>query len=247
MSLTVVCRRAARRRHAHESRQRLGHLDAGEEPLARVVLQQDGQIEALVRDMRERPSRVEGERREHGEDLVVEVGVGSAPLLFIQILELVDVDAGGAQLRQQGAEDVARLGHEAVRLGAAGAQRLGRRQPIAAGLCHPGFDLLSHAGDTDHEELGQVGSEDGDELDALEQGVSRILRLFQHAPLEAQQAQLAVEVEAGVRQVRRRARGPFRDGVCRHRGRPLFGRLLVGFLLGLGCRPSFHVSVPRSH
>ena len=75
---------------------------------------------------------------------------------------------------------------------------LGRRQAVGGRLGDAGLDLLLEAGDAHHEELVQVRAQDGEELDALEQRVARVARLLEHAGLELEQAELAVDVEAGV-------------------------------------------------
>src|SRR5262249_48201156 len=58
-----------------------------------------------------------------------------------------------------------------------------------------GLDLLLDAADADHEELVQVGAEDGQELEALQKGHLRVLGLFEYAAVELQPAQLPVEVQ----------------------------------------------------
>ncbi len=57
----------------------------------------------------------------------------------------------------------------------------------------PSFDLLLQAGDADLEELVQVAADDAQEPQPLEQRHRRVLGLRQHAPVELEQAELAVE------------------------------------------------------
>ena len=70
---------------------------------------------------------------------------------------------------------------------------LRRGQAVGRAFDGGAFDLLFEAGDADFEELVQVGAEDAEELDALEQGRGRVQRLLQDALIELQPAQLAVE------------------------------------------------------
>ena len=42
-----------------------------------------------------------------------------------------------------------------------------------------------------------IGAHEGEEHQAFEQRVALILRLFEHAPLEVDQAQLAIDIRAG--------------------------------------------------
>jgi hypothetical protein len=67
-------------------------------------------------------------------------------------------------------------------------------QRVGAGFQAAALQLVEQARDPDHEELVEVRAEDREELDALQQRVGRILRFFQHALLEFQQAELAVDV-----------------------------------------------------
>ena len=62
-------------------------------------------------------------------------------------------------------------------------------------LLDAGAELLQDGGDAHHEELVEVGAGDGEELDALEQRMRRVLRLRQHALVERQPAQLAIDVQ----------------------------------------------------
>jgi hypothetical protein len=77
-------------------------------------------------------------------------------------------------------------------------QRLMRLQAVGTGLFTGEGDLLLQAGDADFEELVQVAGEDQQELQPLQQRVGLIQRLFQHADVELQLRQLAVDVQAAV-------------------------------------------------
>jgi hypothetical protein len=101
------------------------------------------------------------------------------------------------------------------------AQQLLRRQAVGVGLHRAQLHALHEAGDADLEEFVQVGRGDAQELEPLEQRQRLVLRLRQHAPLEFQQRQLAVEVKLGCGEVgrgsgRRRADGSGRRsrGLC---------------------------------
>src|SRR5262249_8469598 len=54
--------------------------------------------------------------------------------------------------------------------------------------------LLQQRRDADHEELIEVGAGDREKLDALEQGMAVVARLREHARVEGQPAELAVDV-----------------------------------------------------
>ncbi len=55
-----------------------------------------------------------------------------------------------------------------------------------------------HAGDADHEELVEVGDEDGEELHPLQQGQGRVLRELEDAVVEVKPGQLPVGEERRV-------------------------------------------------
>jgi hypothetical protein len=61
--------------------------------------------------------------------------------------------------------------------------------------------LLPEAGDPDLEELVEVGGEDSQELDPLEEGGSRILGLMEDPTVELEPGEFAVQVERGMADV----------------------------------------------
>ena len=73
--------------HHHEPRQQVRHLDAGEPPLAGDgVAEEHRQVQREVRDVRERVTGVDGERREHREDPLLE---GLDEELLVVLVEVV--------------------------------------------------------------------------------------------------------------------------------------------------------------
>ena len=85
------------------------------------------------------------------------------------------------------------LAHDAADL----LERGARRAAVLARLLDPGLDLVVQTGHTDHEELVEVGGDDRAELRPLEQRHALVLRQFEHAGVELQPGELAVEVEVG--------------------------------------------------
>ena len=69
-----------------------------------------------------------------------------------------------------------------------------RRPPDVGRHREPGRDAALEAGDAHHEELVEVGGEDRQEVGALEQRDGRVLGQLEHALVEGEPAQLAVEV-----------------------------------------------------
>ena len=184
-----------------EARQHARHLDARELG-APGVAHAHRQVHAQVRDVRERMARVERQRRQHREDVVLEVlrepGVDRRRVVG----RLEEVDAlGGQQRPQRLAPARGLLVDLRQRARADGRQLLIGGLAVDRDLLDAGAELLQDGRDAHHEELVEVGAGDGEELDALEQRVRRILRLRQDALVERQPAQLAVDEQRRAAQV----------------------------------------------
>ncbi len=133
-------------------------------------------------------------RREHRVNLLLVELAELLPLGQGERAVLDDADAGFGEPRQNLLAQAARL------------LRDEREQPRAdlsqlIDLPHAvGRELFRHDGrrllqprDADHEELVEILGEDGEELQAFEQRLRRVERLFEHAPVELDLAELAVE------------------------------------------------------
>ena len=205
----ALVRRRVDPRQGHQRGQRVGHFDARESFIAAGIADQDGQVKAQIRDMRKWPSRVERQRREYGKNDLREVVFARLQLLGIEFMVRHHVDAllgeTGPQFLFQ-----ALVGgvYEALHLAPDGHQLRARAHPVRAEFGDAGVQLRIQAGHPDHEELIQIGAHDGQELHAFQQRIGGVARLFQHAPLKAQQAELAVDVETWIVEIRRL--GPLR-------------------------------------
>ena len=137
--------------------------------------------------------RVDRERRQDREDLVQEA-LAQLQAALRPLLVRHDADVLVGQL----------VAHLEVRPGVRGLelehpvpdalQDLGGRQAVGRRPRMARRDLLLETRDPDLEELVQVAGEDGQEPGALQQRVSLVLGLVQHARVELQPRQLAVEV-----------------------------------------------------
>ena len=78
---------------------------------------------------------------------------------------------------------------------------LSSRSSVTASMIHsacaasPGGTLLDETGHTDHEELVEVGADDGQEFEALQEGQLVRKPLLEHPVVELQPAQLAIDVQ----------------------------------------------------
>ena len=172
-------------RRAHQARQHLGHLDAGEALRLAPVGDHHGQVQAQVRDVGEGMAGVEGERRQDREDLALEVGAQLALLPGGEVVVGDDLYALVPQLGQQivvpaAVEELAL----ALQVGPDAGQLFRRRHAVRRRLQGPPFQLPAQPRDPHHEELVQVAAVDRQELDPLEQRMSRIARLLQDPAIE---------------------------------------------------------------
>ena len=173
-----------------------GDLHAGEVGFAGVrVLHQHREVQRVAGNVGERVRGVDGERREHGEDLLAVVARetfllgGSEPVPAEQYDVLVS--EGGEQLLG----DVVRvLVLQAVRLLADGTQLLAGAQAAGRGDGDAGVDTALEAGDADHEEFIEVGGEDRGEIAAFQQRLVFVLGEFEDSLVELQPAEFSVEI-----------------------------------------------------
>lgn len=142
--------------------------------------------------------RVDGERGEDGEDVVGEELVDAGALPAREVVHRDLRDRLGVEL---GSDDVLEqlrvAGHELVRADADGVHDL-QGHPAGHGRHgEAGVDAAFEAGDADHEELVEVGGEDREEADPLEQRHLRVGGEVEDALIEGEPAELAVEESVG--------------------------------------------------
>ena len=201
-----------------QARDVVGHLDPGE-PLGAALGVADGhgQVQREAGDVGERVRRVDRQRRQHREHGLGEVGRQRRALAVGQRRPPVDPDALLVQLRAHLVEEDLRVrdGQRLRPRGDAG-QLLARGEPVRAAHLQAGLVAALQPGDADHVELVEVAREDRQELGPLQQRLAGVLGQREHAGVEVEPRQLAVEVavvgQAGVTWVtvrggrRRRAR-----------------------------------------
>ncbi len=149
--------------------------------------------------MRKRAARIEGQRRQHRKDSLMEILGGAPELGLAQIGVVEHEDVFGRQRGHQFVQTLARL----VQHASSASRRMAincARGPMPSGpdLHRARLHLGRQAGDPHHEKLVQIGTKNGEELHALQQRIALVLGLLEYAPLEGQQAQLTVDVQLGV-------------------------------------------------
>ncbi len=184
----------ADRLHHDEPGQRLRHLDPSEVLLLRRgVAHDDGEVEREARDVGERVRRVDGERREHREDLPPEVLVEPVLLLLGQAFPVGERDA----LRLERRDELAAI-HAGVAVHQLVRAHRDRLEDLAWGQAgrsrdrDPGRDAALETGHTHHEELVQVRGEDRREPAPLQERQVRVLGQLEHTLVEREPGQLTV-------------------------------------------------------
>ncbi len=180
----------------HEPGQYLRHLQAGELDLLGLgVTHAHREIERQARDVRKGVGRVDRERHEHREDLLGEDLVDTGAVGFAQVGPRFDVDArlverGLDQIVEHGDVTALQLEGERVDVG----EHVARRAPGVRRHGEAGHDAALQAGDPHHEELVEIAREDGQEVDTFEQRHRLVFGELEHPLVEAQPAELAVEI-----------------------------------------------------
>ena len=216
----------------HEAREHLlGHLHAREGlGPGDGVADDDPERERQVGDVGERAAQAHGQRGEHREDLAAEAVVELRALAVVDVRAADDADAVLGERRPQLLVQAARLASVVpAHRCADGVDRLRRRATVLQRGLEPRLDLVVQAGHADHDELVEVRGDDRAELHPLEQRDARVLGELEHARVELQPRELAVEVELMALEV------DLRDGL-RGRGSRVFDVSHSGALLGSGWR-----------
>jgi hypothetical protein len=121
-----------------------------------------------------------------------------APLRTIQ-----EPDAFFLQGRQQHfVQAVILIGHQSLRALVNGSELFGNRECVGCQRARAELEQLLQPRNTNLEELIEIARRDGEESQPLEQRHARIHRLREHALVELEQRELAVDVEIGAFQIR---------------------------------------------
>ena len=181
--------------HRDQARQLVRNLQAGEELLAADgVAHHHGQVQGQPGDVGERVGRIHRQRGEDREHLGGEPAVEALPGVLVEFAPAGDGDVLGREGRAHLlGEDLGVPALELVGGLQDVVQLVQRADPGGGGNGQSGGDAALQAGHAHHEELVQVGREDGQEAHPLQQEQVRVLRQFQHARIEVQPADLAVQ------------------------------------------------------
>ncbi len=180
----------------HEALEDRWHLDPGEVLGAQLGMpDEDGEVQREPGDVGERVGRVDRERREHREDALLEQPLAVLLLLAVELVPAEQLDPFLAQAR------AATVPRERPRL--ALHQLPGRRPDVLEHLAgqhagggaygDPRGDPALETGHAHHEELVEVAAEDRQEPGPLQERQRVVLGQLEHALVEPQPRELAVE------------------------------------------------------
>ena len=180
--------------HAWQRARRLHDGRARVAPEGVAALELDREVQALVEHAREGMRRVQPDRGEHGHHLAQEIVANPGPLRLGPQAAAQEDHAFGLERGQDVVvEHFVLLGNDLMHRVRDPREQFGGGDPVLTGLAAADADLLLDARDADLEEFVQVARHDAQEAQALEQGYGRVGGLGEHAALELQQRELAVE------------------------------------------------------
>ena len=184
-------------RQRDDPRQQPRRLQDGDARLAaeRIPARElDHEVEALVDDQRKRMRRIETDRREQRLHLALEIIGDPGALRRIQSPRRSSripafASAGSTSSLSTRYCSSTRLCASSPSA-ASSARRPGSVMPGGGSLRE---ELLLQPGDADLEELVEIAADDAEEAQPLEHGDRRILREREHAPVERELRQLAID------------------------------------------------------
>ena len=216
----IVRRLRDRCGQTHQSRQRARRLDhrfAARAPERVLAFERHDEAQTFIQHLRKRMRGVEPHGTQDRHQVVREVMPQPLALFCIPAIARDEADALEIEARQQHlVQHAVLLVEQFVRDLRDRAQLFARRHVVGTALCHAECLLVDQSGDADFEELVEVRVGDAQERQPFEQRHVVILRHFEHAPIEFELRQLAVDVQLGALQVQRLWRGLWCVG-CVHR------------------------------
>jgi hypothetical protein len=183
-------------RHGQEPGQQRRHLDPGEHRgVGARIRDHDGEVEGQAGDERERMRRVDHQRSEHRVDAFPEQVTEVVPFGRRQFLPAQDLDPALDQLRADALAEGAGVPDGQLTRELQGVlQHLPRQLQPGALDREPGHHPAHQPGHPDHEELVQVGREDGEEPHAFQQRDRFVLGELEYALVESEPAFLPIQV-----------------------------------------------------
>jgi len=146
---------------------------------------------------RKRVRRIERERRQNRKNLFAELRVEPGAIRIRQFLRFQNRNPGIAQFDTQGRPHFLLVADQIRRQLVDPDDLLGRRQAVFAGRSDFRRDHAFQAGDPHHVEFIEVRRRNRHKPKPLQQGMARVLGLFEHPPIEGEPGQFPVDKASG--------------------------------------------------
>ena len=176
----------------------LGHLYSAR------FLKNNEEVQTEIAEKREGVSCIDGQRRQNGEDLRLEVFIEPLDLFFVELVDPVKEDPCLFESRQHLLHDATvLLGNQAAYSFCDFVKLLPDCSAARIEAIHFRVQDAEEPADTDHEVLVQVRAEDGGELEFFERGGEFILSLLEHPPVELKPGKFAINIEKRIIEIDR--------------------------------------------
>ena len=185
----------AARRQPYEALDLAGQHDQPGHDMALVVIAQqpEHQPQAHVGDERERMRRIDRQRRQDRKDPFHEAGLEPGAILVVERVDAEHVDADRAQAGAELLPDALLVGEQGAGALRHRGELLRRRAAVGRALGERLAHLADQAGDPHRIELVEIAGADGQEADPLEQRIALVVGFLDHALVEIEPGELAVD------------------------------------------------------
>src|SRR6266699_2119421 len=160
------------------------------------------QVVTFIQELRERMTGIDRQRRQQGKNFLLKIAPRPSSAFRAELTHLGDSDAVFGQLGKQLLVPECILRSDQFAHNALDAvESIGGAQPVWTEMARLAFDLLLDSSYPNLKEFIQVRAKNGKELNPLNERLRRILRFFEHATIEFQPAQLAIDEVAWIRKM----------------------------------------------
>jgi len=184
-------------REGNQAGNAAGNLDKGVAGgfLVAGFREKNDKVDRFIEKLGKGVTGVDGEGGKDGENIALELFASPSDLGFVQLLNRAKVDAllgkGGEECF---VKELVLVGNHSENAGADGGEDLGGAEAVRTVNIASVVDQLFKGGDADFEELVQVRADDGEEFETFEEGLGRVLSLFENALIKLQPAEFTIQV-----------------------------------------------------
>jgi len=153
------------------------------------------EVDRFIEKLGDGVAGVDSKRGENGEDITLEEFAGPSGLGLVELLNGTEVNAllgkGG---NKSFVEKLVLVGNHSENAGADSGEDLGGAETIRTVNIAAVVDELFEGGDADFKELVQIRANDGKEFQPFEQGLGRVLSLFENALIKLKPTEFTIQV-----------------------------------------------------